>query len=531
MFDETNGTNEANEVNGTNGTNEANEVNSTNEVNNTNGVNEAKPEAAMGGTDETVVNPYMAQAQPQPEPEKEKKSTNKVIIGVVAGAAVLLVLVLVLVFSGVFADNKKTVLKALGKNFAESGEYMEAAYDLKQYEGMFEDDAYTFDADIDTAYYGVGVDMKVEKNEDACSTYASVGISGSTILDAQVYVDDDAVVVGLPQMIDYLLTINRATMAEDIQNMVEIGMLDQETADSLVAINEGMEEETVSEEASQKMAEEFAGILKELYDKCEMKKGSSKKLPVNGKEVSCKGYVLTIENNDVSDFIDDLKEVYQNNEESLMAYNSMYEYSDMDIRDALDEFYSELDRAAEELRDSEEEPLQVEFYLYKGYVAQIYAEGEDDQYIEWNMEGGNFPMENTSFVLADEYGEQLRFERTGSDKDDKYQASYEVTVSYEDPVILDFTYKKNRGDFSLEVLSDDQSMFYLEGNIDKKDDTTLEVDIDSLEIGEESILSGKLTFENTCDDIERPEGEERELLLMSEDELYEVSMDIIISLY
>ena len=348
---------------------------------------------------------------------------------------------------------------------------------------------------------------------------------------ANIYTDDKEIVIELPEMIDYLLTINRETMDSDIQNLVEMGMLDQETVDELVALNEGTDEDAISEEAYEKFQKELMDTLKNFYNACEMKKGDSKELTVNGKNVNCKGYVLVITSEDTADFVENLKVVYQDNEECLKSISSLYESSNLDSLSDLDSLYEKFDEAVEELRDMEDKTAEIEFYLYSGKVAQIYFEGNDDAYIEWNIEGGNFPLENTSFTYEDEFGDRFVIERRGSCEDDKYQARYEAVNEYDEPVAFEIQYKKNKGDFSLEILEDGDSFILIDGNIDKSDDNTVDVDIDTLEMDGESVLSGKISIANICDDIKRPTGEEREMLLLSEDEWTQVVMDIVESFY
>ena len=75
------------------------------------------------------------------------------------------------------------------------------------------------------------------------------------------------------------------------------------------------------------------------------------------------------------------------------------------------------------------------------------------------------------------------------------------------------------------------AVFFLEGNIEKSDDNTVDMDIDTFEVYGESVLSGKISVANTCGEIIRPEGEEKEMLLLSEDEWTQVLMDIMESFY
>ena len=80
-------------------------------------------------------------------------------------------------------------------------------------------------------------------------------------------------------------------------------------------------------------------------------------------------------------------------------------------------------------------------------------------------------------------------------------------------------------------MEDGDSFILIDGNIDKSDDNTVDVDIDTLEMDGESVLSGKISIANICDDIKRPTGEEKEMLLLSEDEWTQVVMDIVESFY
>ena len=501
--------------------------------------NENVTENTAENTTETTPQNTTETFSPIPE-EPAKKSSGKVVVGVVIGVvvAVLLILIGVLAFSGLLSDKKATVLKALEATFTESDDYLKEVYDAGQYDGFLDNKEYTIDAEFDTDYYGLGIDVSMMQKKEAASVQVSADMMGTEIV-LNVFADENDIVIELPEMLDYLLTINRTTMADDIQNLVEIGMLDQETADTLVTLNESTDEDAIKEEeALKKLQQETLDALKDFYNKCEMKESDSKELTVNGNAVKCKGYVLVITPQDAADFFENLKKVFQNNEEyveSAIALNqspslsSLYYAGSPDYD--LDSFYEDLDETVEELRNTEDEPLKVEFYLYDGKVAQIYLEIDEDQYMEWNIEGGNFPLENTSIIFEDEYGDQVVVKRIGSFADEKYQAKYEVVNEYDDSVAIEITYMKNTGDFSMEVLEDSDSLVLMNGNIEKSDKNTVEINLDTFEIDGESAFTGRITITNTCDGIEIPEGTEKELLLMSEDDWNQVLMDIVESLY
>lgn len=478
-----------------------------------------------------IENPYLA-GEPQQEnnfspipEEPEKKSSNKVVIGVIAGAVVLfLAIILVLVFGGLFKNDKQTVMTALKDTFKESGEYISDVWEFEEYEGMFEEGVYTLDAQFDLPD-GVGVDMVVQSGEDVYGIYVDGSIAGSSMIEMEIYSDEEEIVISLPDMLDYMLTINRATMADDIQNMVNAGILDQETADELVALNEG-EEEIEDGRSYQELQEQIIETFVTFWEECEVKKGDSKKLTVNDKEVNCKGYVMVVTKENLTGFVKNLKAAYQDHEEDVEVLLELYAMYD------LDELYEDFDVIIEGCEELEKD-FELEFYLYDGVVAQIYMDTDEDIYFEWDMEGGNFPLENTRIILGDRENGDFVFSRTGSDKT-KYQVKYEMGDE-DDAFAFEVKYSRDKGSFTMEFTEnsygDEESVMYVKGSLEKTGKSELALSIDSLEIEEEMILSGDIVIEDTCDEIKRPGGEEKELFRMTEEELEDMLWDIVMSMY
>lgn len=466
---------------------------------------------------------------PIPE-EPEKKSSNKVVIGVIAGImALLLVVALVLILGGLFKDNKKTVTDALKATFSESGDYIREAWGTEQYKGMFEGKIYTVDAQLDLTG-GIGLDMVIQKNEDCTGLYAEGSLAGSAFLDMQLYEDEEEVRMALPSTSGYVFIVNKETCREDVQNLVDMGMLDQQTVDEIMSLYDQEEIEAIDEEAYEKLQKEIIKSCVTFFDKCEVKKGKSKKLTVDGKSTSCDGYILSITGENMSEFAEDLKAAYQGNEDSVESIFRLYE--SMDIELDLEEIYDSLDEIADSCRDAEKE-AEIEIYLHDGRVAQIYMEFEEDDYIEWNVEGGNFPLENTNLVI-EEAGETIfEIKRTGYERGG-YHAEYELSDEY-DTYMMELEYSKTTGEFVFELsekgYGDDYSILYTFGNFKKTGDSTIAISIDALDIYEESVLSGDIIIENTCSDIERPEGIEKNLFLLTEDEWQEILMEIAMSMY
>lgn len=453
--------------------------------------------------------------------DPEKKSSNKVVIGVIAGIIVLLfAAALALIFSGLFKDNRKTVADALKATFSESGDYIQEAWGAERYEGMFEDHTYTVDAQINLQG-GIGLDMVLQKNENCTGLYADGSLAGSSILEMQVYEDEEEIRLALPGMADCVFTVNKATFREDVQNWVDMGMLDQQTVDEIMELYDQGQNDEMDSEVYEKLQKEIIESCLTFFNKCEVKKGKSRKLTVDGKSVACDGYILAITGENLAEFAENLKAAYQENEESVKSILSLYD--SMNIEFDLEEIYASLDEIAESSRSSEEE-AEIEIYLYKGRAARIYMEIDEDDSIEWNIEGGNFPLENMDLVIEEEGETVFEIKRTGYERGG-YHAEYELSDNY-DTYMVELEYSKDSGEFSLELsergYGDDYSILYTFGSFEKSGDSAIDISIDALDIYEKSILTGDITIENICGDIERPEGTEKNLFLLTDDEWLEI---------
>lgn len=487
------------------------------------------------GLPEEPVNPYLTEentpVSPIPEEPKKSNSSVKIVIGVVIAVVIILAAALALVLSGVLKDKKQVVAEALKATWEESADYVGGVWDMEQYEGMFADGVYTMEAEFDLQE-GLGADITVQKNEDAFGMYADVAMAGSTAVEVEAYMDDAQILFMLPNMLDYVFTIDRETFADDIQNMIDIGMLDEETAEQLIQMNEGGEKDELSEEAVKELSEEIAAAWKTFYEKGKMEKADSKKVVVNGEERDGEGYTFIASYEDTAMLFTAVKDAYQNNEEVYKlletSLSSGYGY---DIEDLFDELQDSIDEMTEETEEGQ--AYGISFYLYDGKVAQIYLEDEEeeDNYIQINIEGGNFPLENVSIVVSDELDGEVEIRREGSDSDGEYRVKYIIEDEYDSKIVMDTRYTKESGEISFELLEDDYSLIFLSGSMEKADASTIAFGIDALEVEEEMILSGDITIQNQCDEIEVPEGEEMSLFLMDEEDWQMILWEVAMSMY
>lgn len=491
------------------------------------------------------INPYLAGAgggsavpptpavSPIPEEPKKKDNSVKIVIGLLIVAVIALIAVIIFMFTrkGAGSDPKEIVEEALEATFEESGEYLADVWDLERYEDMFEGDDFSLEADLDVTG-GINVNMLMQQKDDVIGFNVEAASFGITIgIDG--YIDDQEVRVALPGMLDYVFTIDRETLSEDIWNLVDEGMIDEETAEEIIALNEGqMQSDALSVETAEKLGGAVIDSWTKFYDKASMEEmKDTKKLEVNGKDRDCQGYQLSITYGDAADFIEEIVALYLENDEFKAVLDAELigsGYSESDLEDIYDELNEEIDDFLEELREDSEESIVIEFYLYDGKIAQVYTKVDKTE-IEWNVQGGNFPLENTSLTISDRYSE-LELCRTGSMENGEHRAEYVISDEYEE-FVIDVRYEKETGDYYFDFLYDDDSMLFMTGTLEKENDSTLIIVIDSFDIDEEAIFDGTITISDKCDDIEKPKGEEKEVFFMDEDDWDDIYFEILYSLY
>lgn len=459
--------------------------------------------------------------------EKPKKK-NGAVIAVVALAVVALILLIAVIavfaFKS-FGNKKQDVAEALSATFKESGEFMGDAWNLEEFEGMFEGNEITVEADMEMPD-GIDVEMTMQQTDDASGFYILGGMEGIDILEIEGYVDDELIAVSVPNLLDYVFHINRETLDEDIWNLVDIGLLDEETVELLIEANEGQQEVELSEEVTDEISKKTLAAWTEFYAKTEMEDGEEKELTYNDEDVNCKGYNLIVPYGDLADFFDEILNILEESDEAMAYLEVLLTAEDADVD--LEEEFEELRDKIEELREDAEETIVIEFYLYDGKVAQIYTENNDVE-IEWNIEGGSFPLENTSLRVGED-GDEMEIIRAGEMHDDEYRAEYTIIDEYGDEMVFDIRYTKETGDIEFECLEYGYSLIFFAGNIEKTDDDTVTIDIDTIEVDEEELMSGEMIMIDGCDKIEVPEGEEVDLLNLSEDEWYDLVDEVAMAL-
>ena len=475
-------------------------------------------------------------ASPIPE-EPKKNPAVKVAIILAIVAVVLIIAIVALAFSGLFGNKKTKIAQAFKNTMEESETYLKEVWQTENYEGMFEGEESRVEVDF-TLPEDITVEAVVDSAEEEAGMVMDLGMAGNSLLELEVYLNESQIFIAIPEYFDYLFYIDLETIEDDIQVMIDNNMIDSYTAETILDALE-MQEDAVepSEEAVEQLGKDLKAAWTDMFEAVKVKEIDSKELTVNDEDVTCNGYAIELTPAIVADLGEATLAAYQDNDE-IMEFIDYLELS-YDT-DAVTEALSSLEEMVDELRDIEadeekEETLDINVYLYDDKVARIdVTDPEDDDavWFAWNIEGGSFPLENTSIEI-DMDGDEIEIYRTGSMEDGEYWAEYEYVDEYGTSYIFNTFYVPETGEFEFDLMEDDYfNWLYTYGTIVKADDHTIEIEIDTLELDEEEAAYGDIVISDECGDIKKPEGEEEiNILTLSEEELEELIMEAYMALY
>ena len=463
------------------------------------------------------------------------KNQLKIIVSVSIVAVLILVLIGIAAVAGVFGSRKKLLINAVGNALAQSAEAVGKVWDFNEYREMFADEKFSVEADFSVGE-GVQAAMNISRNEDISGATIDIGYYGSSLFTADLYADKKEILIGAPKLTDTVFYVDRENLDEDIEWFGRTYDLDSDVIDALKSYNEESQRDAKVYEELGEAAGKLTGAFVEMYDEMEVEKAESKNLKVDGEEQSCKGYTLTISDSQLQRLLDVFGEVYESNEVFRFYVDGMlgasYGY------DSQEGFLEDYDprgifSGLGEKIEEEQEQILITFYLYRKNLARLSVELWDGVSVQWNVYGGNFPLENTDFTVTNGNKTSV-YSRTGSREKDIYKAEYKV--EYDDSeMTVSLEYYTAQGGFELEMNSDYglYALTYLiEGEIDRKvPGSELSVSIDTFEMNDRELLAGDITFYNEVGEIIKPEGTKRNIMRMTQSDWYAVLWEIAGNLY
>lgn len=455
------------------------------------------------------------------------KKTWKDALKYVIPAAVFLVLVLILVVvaaaTGAIGGNKRKIVEnAWKETLAQSEKGIKDGWQLDEYADMFQEKQMHMDADLDIEYLG---NMEIQMDSDGTQRGGTIGIgyNGAALFEVDFYADREELRVGIPGMTDYVFYVDFATYAEDVEEFIQNYNLYYGIGDALrsLPVYGGLWDA----DAGKAAREETLGRIKEACDDISVKvrKAQSKRLPVNGTERSCKGYVITLDNEDVAGFVATYKTLYEENE----IFRNYLDRQMGGAAQAYDEVMENLDMFMESCEEAGS--LEIYCYICDDVLAQVTFDNDTVSF-EWNIYGGSFPLENMDFILScgrDDFALARSGNRDGSD----YQAEYTIS-SAGNEMGLSVDYDNESGEIGLELKFGYYTLMLLEGNLEKTiPGRELTVEIDTFVAAYEEILCGSVSISNECGEIEKPEGRLTNVLQMMPEDWEKVLSDIDKRLY
>lgn len=461
----------------------------------------------------------------------QKKSGNAVRFIIPAAVGFLLVVILlgVVVATGNLGQSpEKTLANAFENTFTQSGDAIKDAWGMDSYEDMFEDEQMHIDADLDLSGLG-NVAIEFNRDHDRWGMLMGAGYYGISILEANLYMDEEEIRLGIPGWTDYVLYVDFTTYDKDIEAFIDMYELEDELAEELRVLGDELQGKGLSENDGESLEEAFTQLgdaMLNMWTKAKVDKADGKMLTVNGKERNCEGYVVTIADTQAADFFHTYRELYEDNA-ALRSYIDQVAISTSGYaieHEVMLEAFDELEEACAKVGD-----LQVYCYVYNEALSQICFESGEVS-MEWNICGGSFPLENTDFTLKYDF-EELAIKRSGYSEGTNYNVQYRIEIDGEE-LILEAAYDKDSGDFQFALEEEDYLSVLAKGSIEKTvPGSEYMIVVDTFKIDNEEIFYGDITISNECGEIEMPEGDLRNALKMTEDDWYEILYEIAYSLY
>lgn len=464
-----------------------------------------------------------------------KKGQLKIIIPVAIVAALLLVLLGIAAAAGLFGSKKKLLINAVANVFNQSAEAMGEVWAFDEYRDMFAGEKLSMEADFSLGE-GVELAMDISRNEDISGASIDVGYYGSSLFQADLYADKEEILIGAPALTETVFYVDRESLDEDMEWFIKEYGLDDEVAGILRSYNEESRKNAeVYEELGQAVGK-LTGAFAEMYDEMKVEKADSRNLKVDGEGRSCKGYTLTISDEQLIRLLDVVSETYESNEifqlyvDSLLASGFGY-VSQEEFRKDYDpgELLSDL---ADRIGEKQEDAV-ITFYVYRRNLAYLKAEFWEGISVEWNVYGGNFPLENMKLVMTDGYETNV-YSREGSLEGSLYKAGYQMDYDGSEMEVR-LEYDMEKGDLELRISAGYGLYtldYLLEGEIDRTvPGSELTLSIDNFEMNDTELLAGDITFSDEAGEITKPEGERRNIMRMTQADWYKILFEIAGNLY
>lgn len=503
-------------------------------------------------------------------PEMPKKKGIK--IPFIIAAIVVVAAIGAFAFMGMGGGPKKELEKAIAATMAEAGKEATGIIKLSGVDVIAETlEKGTVKQEGSISIKGVtpgvgeeailkGAGLGFESLSNITDKKLDLSLSGlyknTDIIQANIFTDNEIVMIGIPALLDGNITINADTFVEDYNNSIfgkssplaegdfnmkffsETGTSE---ADQMTALGKAFLKAT--ETSSKNLVKNIE--VEKLPDKVTVSGGITDK-ECNQYKVTVKGQDIKAYSKDVFTFLktDSLMKDYIT--KSMMSQVAAGRYRTP--QDGIDQFYNQLDLLEAEMNNSivtdEEFTIAVD---EKGRAVQFFmlikdAEGNKEGEITFSLLGQENILDSIKLSIKDVDNEILTFDKeTVYDETSKeYQNQMQLTL-WDQNMSVDVsflsTYNKANGAISgsVALTSDDAKIAVdVEGTmtVDSKENF-IEADFDKIkfsvtENGQEDyiLMDGSYSMQKSEEEILVPEGKTLEILKMSQPELNSLSEQI-----
>lgn len=452
----------------------------------------------IGGEIETSTQPQSEQQdfqqsqqnyqQPQqPQPPQNNGNNKKIFLGVGIGCGALAVIaVIVFVVSQLLMSNPAAKISMAAVNTLKGGQL----YELFNPVGIINKDGMSVDImlDADDVQLGMSAAYQQSKTKKAASAKIDMDIDGEELaLEGVMELDKDRIALSIPQLDDtiysyYYTRENDGFLADELDD------------DILEMVNEALTK--VYEFGYVKDSEESSKAIVELVlaelEEMEIEELDKEEFEVNGKDVKCGGYLVTVTEDNVLHVLKGLADIYADY------------YADA-LDDMLDELYLDADDLFDELEaEFEDMPdIELSFYLYKEQFACVKVEVKHEDGILYTyFYGGDYPAQNMEVIFEDDDDEYSICKLEGSVKNQVET----LTLEIDEEKICKINYNQKTG----EVEIDGGRYLDLElSAVVTRKGNTLTVELEEVEI-DGIDATGSFTISGDAN-IKLPKGEEFDL--------------------
>ncbi len=317
-----------------------------------------------------------AQSQPEPQPmpqvpvqaaNEPKKKGKGGLIAVIIIAIVLIIALFAAVgilVSGMFASPKSKVSKGFANMMEEIKEYQNPVMEtikMDQLQEAMAENGTTIDMSVNASVadsigsFGVDCVMNVDRKSKEMDMNLAFSIMNYALFSTQFATDNESMYLSAPELFEGNLKFPVEGFAEkfndselayllgmEVPEEYEITLFDE--GEDAASIGQGLEE-YFGEEFMQTITDDVAAIAKavkvEKYDE-------TKKVDINGKKVECKGYLVSVAEEEINQYYADiLKELtFGKFSDAVIATNlpdmAAYGYTEEDLRSEWEDMMEEL---------------------------------------------------------------------------------------------------------------------------------------------------------------------------------------------